>query len=250
MKLKLGYKIVLAFIVLIVVLGVVNVLTVSSILDDRMHKDLETTEVLFAKSISNRIFKQVIDGSSLAITDLLFDEKKLREEKIEYIAVFDKGGYLISHTYLTAMPKRVIKLNNEFGDEKDYNVEEINEGELFVYDVSVPVMEGIQQVGTVHVGYEGSYMQGIKNDLVNSSIIWTSIIGAIAIVFALILSYFIVSPLRKLTNAANMIAKGNLDVELPKIRTKDEIRDLSEALKGILAAVQFLTDEISESEKT
>ncbi|MCK4997302.1 cache domain-containing protein [Candidatus Pacearchaeota archaeon] len=54
-------------------------------------------------------------------------------------------------------------------------------------------------------------------------------------------------PLTRLKGVADEITKGNLDVEMPEIKTKDEIYDLNEGIKGILAAVEFLTGEVEKA---
>ncbi len=72
---------------------------------------------------------------------------------------------------------------------------------------------------------------------------------AIALVVAVGISYTITSPLRKLTAAANELSSGNVDVTMPEIKSRDEIYELNESLKGVLAAVQFLTMEASSRQE-
>ena len=64
-----------------------------------------------------------------------------------------------------------------------------------------------------------------------------------------IISLIITKPLTQLTDMSNKISEGNLDVTLPEIKTKDEIYDLNESMKGVLAAVELLTDIANEHNK-
>ena len=44
---------------------------------------------------------------------------------------------------------------------------------------------------------------------------------------------------------ANELSNGNIDVSVPDIRTKDEIHDLSEAIRGVIAALTTLLGEFA-----
>lgn len=71
----------------------------------------------------------------------------------------------------------------------------------------------------------------------------------LSIVIAVFISLIITKPLTQLTDVSNKISEGNLDVTLPEIKTKDEIYDLNESMKGVLAAVELLTDIANERNK-
>ncbi|MDF1532333.1 MAG: HAMP domain-containing protein [ANME-2 cluster archaeon] len=71
----------------------------------------------------------------------------------------------------------------------------------------------------------------------------------LSIVIAVFISLIITRPLTKLTDVSNKISEGNLDVTLPEIKTKDEIYELNESMKGVLAAVELLTDVANEHNK-
>ena len=61
---------------------------------------------------------------------------------------------------------------------------------------------------------------------------------------ARVLTALIVRPLRSLTVVANELSNGNVDVELPDIQTRDEIRDLADAIRGVMAALVTLVGEV------
>lgn len=64
------------------------------------------------------------------------------------------------------------------------------------------------------------------------------------IILGLVAANTISHPIRKLTKVANVISEGNVDVDIPQIKTRDEIYDLAESLKAVLAAVDFFRDEL------
>lgn len=81
-------------------------------------------------------------------------------------------------------------------------------------------------------------IKDIKNTILLSTLLFllfATIIGAIA-------SSKISGPIKKLNEAGKKIANNNLNTEIPKIKTNDELKDLSETL-------QILLDKIKSSKK-
>lgn len=237
---KLIYKFILSVIFIIILLSAANSITTSFVLENLQEERLKTAEVLFAKSLSNRIFRDVIEEKTFELTGLLFDEKKLREEKTEYILIFNKKGYLLAHTYLGTMPKYFLKLKNDFGSKEEYRLEKIKNKEIFVYDIAVPVKEGIKQVGTIHFGIKGRYIQNIIKTASTSSLIVTSIVSLIAIFIALLISRVMIKPLIELNEVAVEIGKGNLDVKI-EVKSNDEIGQLASSFNKMAEDLKKIT---------
>lgn len=66
----------------------------------------------------------------------------------------------------------------------------------------------------------------------------------VVVVLGLFAANSISKPIRELTKVANVISEGNVDVEIPKIKTRDEIYDLGESMKAVLAAVDFFRETL------
>lgn len=123
---------------------------------------------------------------------------------------------------------------------------------------------GYKQVMEVYVpiAYEGK-VEGVieayyKMDFINEHIAETTrlvliliAVSAVSMLLSvyLILQIVIISPVTKLKQVSNKVSNGDLDIQLPDIKSKDEIRDLNEALKGVFAAIEFLTDEIKNKDR-
>jgi methyl-accepting chemotaxis protein len=79
------------------------------------------------------------------------------------------------------------------------------------------------------------------------------IIGASIILAGLIILFFsrtIIKDINNLTRVSNKISQGKLDIQLPIIKSKNEIYELNEALKSVIAAVEFLKDYAEEQQST
>ncbi|HNT29473.1 MAG TPA: hypothetical protein PKL83_00795 [bacterium] len=84
-----------------------------------------------------------------------------------------------------------------------------------------------------------------KQDFLSSRI-YIIIAGAISAA-TLIILYFsstIIKDLNKITKVAQEVSKGNPNVTIPEIKTKSEIYELNEGMKSVLAAVEFLTENV------
>ncbi|MBE7435618.1 MAG: HAMP domain-containing protein [Anaerolineales bacterium] len=96
----------------------------------------------------------------------------------------------------------------------------------------VPILVGNQQVGTLLPVYAGTNVSNPAGDFISSVNHSTWLAGVIAAVVALVLGsilfFQIVSPVQKLTNAAQKIAAGDLGQRIPT-QSQDEIGTLATA---------------------
>ena len=242
---RLTPKIVSAFVAFIVLFGTVSAVSTSLILDHRMRREVETGEVAFTRSLAARLFKSIKERDLPVVTDALLDELELRPEKLAYLMVLDAQGRRLAHTFLSPIPKQLSGLpQQQPSGATAYLVHRIDDRTLNVYDVSVPVMEGITAIGSVHLGLRGEYLEGIKTDLIRMTAIATTAVGLVALLVALWLTRRIVEPVRQLTHVANQLSAGNLDVKLPNLQSHDEIQELEASLKAVLAAVETLMADL------
>ena len=71
------------------------------------------------------------------------------------------------------------------------------------------------------------------------------IIGLSILIAGLIILFFsrtIIKDIKNLTKATSKISQGELDIQLPEIKSRNEIYELNEGLKSVVAAVEFLKD--------
>ncbi|MBN2804133.1 MAG: HAMP domain-containing protein [Deltaproteobacteria bacterium] len=78
----------------------------------------------------------------------------------------------------------------------------------------------------------------------NTILVITLITIFFVIILSLIVANTITRPLRALTKVANIISEGTVNVKIPEIKTRDEIYDLGESLKAVLAAVDLFQTEL------
>lgn len=75
------------------------------------------------------------------------------------------------------------------------------------------------------------------------------LIGIVTVFSAIIFAHSITRPIKRLTDASNKVAEGDLDVEIPEIKSKDEIQNLSGAIGMLIGAIKFLKKEKESTTK-
>lgn len=233
---KIRYKILLGFIFIILAVVSANFFTINVLFKTLQQKRLETSEVVLAQAMSKKIYRLVIKKKIPRITELIFSEKSIREHKLDYILVFDKKGYLLAHTYIKQMPRDLININNFFSKEEKYRLTKINIPGLNVYNISVPILEGIKQVGTIHLGVAQNYVENIITPASKMAFIFWAItifIILLAVFTAFILSFNITWPLQQFEQFTKQVSEGGMNQQL-HIATRDEIGSLITSFNTML----------------
>jgi HAMP domain-containing protein len=88
--------------------------------------------------------------------------------------------------------------------------------------------------------------EGVQTE--NTILAVTLVTILVVVILGIFAANSISKPIRELTRVANVISDGNVDVEIPVIKTKDEIYDLGESMKAVLAAVDFLRETLGMNE--
>ncbi len=76
---------------------------------------------------------------------------------------------------------------------------------------------------------------GVRNNILMVSLLFL----VVAIIVGVVASRAITNPIKKLTVALNKVAEGDLDAEIPEIKTKDEIGELSDSASLLVGAIKF-----------
>ncbi len=112
--------------------------------------------------------------------------------------------------------------------------EETGEGTMHL---AFPSFSGDQLLGIVYLSQPLSDVSAVLHDLQSRLLISTGIALALSAIVALLLSRAISNPLRRLTKAANAVAHGQLDQQVP-VNSNDEIGQLSQTFNDMTTRLQ------------
>ncbi|WP_136809865.1 ATP-binding protein [Desulfosediminicola flagellatus] len=237
---KLKYKITILISLLLLLTTAANYLLISRTVHQVQIKRLESAEVILGRSLAHSIYRMLIEKDIDQITAILFHEKNLRSEKIAYLAVSDLNEHFVAHTFLSEMPKEIHVLPCHFEQDEHYRITKIATAHLSVYDITVPIREGILQVGSLHVGIRYSFISEFASPLQKASSLTLIIAGILALIsLALVFatSAVITASLTRLEENAIRLSNGEFDVEV-QVSSHDEIGRLGQAFEKMRTNIQ------------
>lgn len=118
-----------------------------------------------------------------------------------------------------------------------------------ICEFATPFFFNGENVGTFVVGFSQTNMKEQIDNAISIMLYKIRIIVIVTMIFGLLLSYLLgysfARPIKMLTNAAEQISKGNLDVEI-KVNRKDEIGQLSNTFNNMAKQIKEL-DSMKDS---
>ncbi len=187
------------------------------------------------RGVSNAMYLAALSTSPL----LMYDYPKLeqnvdevaKEPDVAYAIIADKSGKIMAHSEQDELIGQILEdpISRKAADSSDQLIQEFqfeHTGEE-IWDIAYPIYQGSTKWGMVRIGFSKESLQAeiIRNrrDIFILSLIALIIAGTAATVIADRIS----GPIRKLSEGALSISKGNLNQEI-SIHTGDEIEELSE----------------------
>ena len=180
----------------------------------------------------------------------------------EQVKVFDQLGKMVakkeSKEYLAALQdlsKKYDDVRNRVRQAMAASNQNLatdimaNEGEPIVDSFS----KTIGQFHTVAKDYSESTVAEANTSTSQTKIVayTVSVIALIlSVLLGIVLARAISKPVNALATAASEISKGNLAVEVPEVRTKDEIGDLAKAFSIMVANIRELLHGITNASQT
>ncbi|MDP2216063.1 MAG: HAMP domain-containing protein [Methanolobus sp.] len=272
---SLETKLTVSFMVLILLVSMstfaFTVHEAKTAISDQMKEELFLTAKIMSSQIDGDLLNQINvkeDTENEAFMQVYQKLEDLRGDNTDiityvYIMRLDKEGnarFIVDANYLED------GIIDVYADQlyEDAPIEDISMGMLEPYVSGEPYTD---EWGTFMTGYSPIYdsngdiagVLGVDFDIATvkekqdflSSLVYYILIGSILAASSVIM-YFsrtIIKDLNSITQVARSISNGELNVDLPTIRSKSEIYELNEGMRSVLAVVEFLTDEIDGKSK-
>ena len=150
-------KVLFSTTLIVVLLGIAVFFVVRWVLLPSLTSELKKRGVAIAQSIAGRSRGSILVEDKPMLTSLIFDEKHLEERRlfISYIFILDNNQVVLAHTFIGEFPSWIVKANLLLPDQlRSVKPVIIPEGQI--YDIAVPVKEGIYQIGDRSCGFKQS----------------------------------------------------------------------------------------------
>jgi len=187
------------------------------------------------------------------LISLIFDARLgVRKHLVDYVYITDKQDKILAHTFITDFPVKLLN-SNPIEPEKTDGIVLLRLEGKFVYDVAVPVTEGIYRIGSVHIGLEKQHIDQLIGKLRTT---FLGFVSAVTILFFIIshhLSKYITQPIRELIKVSDEISRGNFKIthnldSVDSMGIKDEVRQLSTSFMNMTNRIMDSQAKLTESE--
>ena len=196
----------------IVLISVLIALFTRWILISTLTGELKLRGLGIAQSIAESSRSYLLTRDIPNLTSLIFDAR-LGERRllINYVYITDKQGAVVSHTFTRPFPE-MLRTANILQPGQSHAIELIHTGPEDIYDVAVPVLEGIYEIGSVHIGLYKEHIDRLIGKLRTTFLGFISVVVVIFFAISHVLARYITRPIAQLTRLSDDISRGNFDV--------------------------------------
>ncbi len=196
----------------IVLISLLIALFTRWILISSLTGELKLRGLGIAQSIAESSRTYLLTRDIPKLTSLIFDAR-LGERRflINYVYITDKQGEVVSHTFTRPFPD-MLRTVNTLRPGQSHGIELIHTGPEDIYDVAVPVLEGIYEIGSVHIGLYKKHIDQLIGKLRTTFLGFISVVIVIFFGISHVLARYITRPITQLTRLSDDISRGNFDI--------------------------------------
>ena len=213
-----------------------------------LTSELKQRGLGIGQSIAESSRSYILTKDIPQLTSLVFDARLGgRRELVSYVFISGKQDQVLAHTYTSEFPPGLAR-SNPIAPAAAQSIRLLNTTGDAVYDVAVPVNEGIYRIGSVHVGLYKKHIDQLIGKLRTTFLGFISASTVLFFIISHALSKYITRPITELTKVSDEISRGNFDFRPDLVRgirrsgVRDEVRQLASSFLN-------MTDHIKESRR-
>jgi len=256
-KVPLFWKFALISIVGVAIFGFINVYLLWTSVYKTFDKEIDKRVKVLAKIVADKALNPMVYGDNLELNNIL-DEIKQSDSSIVYIFIINNTNDLVAQTYDISVPKSLLDINALKTGK--YNIKVINT-EHYKYqtirDIAYPILNG--EVGTVRLGIAENHIHEQMQEATTNMIIMIVTFFIIGLSGAFIFSYIITTPIKKISQKAqiidfNLIESEDYNIDSRKylsffgIRINDEMDVLVSKFSEMIIRLQNSYTELKETQ--
>lgn len=213
-RLSLRNKLLFSMLVAVLFISVTIAFVARWILVSSLTHELEMRGSAIAHSVAERGASHILDNNTPPLLSLIFDEVRLHERRdlISYIFIEDQQGTVLAHTLTRPLPESLRRNRLPAGAEESTQL--LEDGDRSIYDIAVPINEGLYRIGAVHVGLNKDHIDSLVSKLRLTFLGFISGVVVVTLFLSGYLTRHIARPVTRLTRLADEISQGNFDVPL------------------------------------
>lgn len=223
----------------------------SFLIEDRVYKVTELSEIQNATSLQGLYIRSYVLRQDSADLENLTTQRETIAEKIGEIEGLFRTADM--QEQINTLKENQALYNDYVSQVIDYiDNDEFEKANNMLFEFAVPANRSIQQTINSIVDFQKEQMHTTSDETTASAkisktlMITISVIGILlASCLAIFITLNITRPLHRLTNAAHVIANGDLREEDVHVKTNDEIGELADAFNAMKASLSSLISNVS-----
>jgi PAS domain S-box-containing protein len=250
-KWNLKNKILFSILAVIMLVSIFIALLARYILISSLTRELEVRGLSIAHSIAERSTGPILTKDKPTLISMVFEESQVGERKtlVGYIFILDTEQEVLASTFIRPFPE-TLRYANIIPAGKKHSIKLLEFEDQSAYDVAVPVLEGIYDVGSVHVGLSKEHIDSVVGKL---RMTFLSFIALIILIMTFItdrLSRNITRPITQLIRMSEEISRDNMDFSIEiHGRAGDEVLQLANSFTHMVQHIKEYRDEIKRSQQ-
>jgi serine phosphatase RsbU (regulator of sigma subunit) len=225
----IGLKVQITVLVILFLTGIISVFSWTVATNERqmLLAEVRLRALLQARNIAMSSSKMLLLESSEFELRAIVSSAIKADPNILSIALVDAEGIIVGHTEVSNIDMRYERISglNAIADDASFSEGETVSESAGVFEVSVPVTNLSETVGTVHLQYSKDEVQ-LAVDRMNVRMMRIGLVAiAVGAVVSLLLALHITHPVSLLTKSVEAFGRGNLDARI-KINSAREIQIL------------------------
>jgi len=210
-QLPLFWKFAIISTIIVVIFGSINIFLLWNSVYQSFEKEIDKRCTVLAKIIAEKSLTPIVYNDALNLHNIL-DEIKQSDPSISYIFILNNNNELIAHTYGINIPKGLIGANDLISTNYNIKLIETNNYDYpIIRDIAFPILNG--ELGIVRLGIVEEH---IRQEMIRATkylMLMMVSFFIFGIIGAFFFSHLITSPIKKISQKAQIIDFNSIDLE-------------------------------------
>lgn len=197
--------------IIVLIFGSINIFLLWNSVYKSFEQEIDKRCTVLAKIIAEKALTPLVYNDDLSLHNIV-DEIKQSDPSISYIFIVNSNYELIAHTYDINIPKGLMAANElKDGHTSIKLIQSNNYKYPIIRDIAFPILNG--ELGTVRLGIVEEHIQHELRSASNYLILMMFFFLIFGILGAFFFSHLITSPIKKISNKAQIINLNSIDSE-------------------------------------
>ncbi len=202
-RIPIFWKFALMSIIIVTIFGFINLYMLWSSVYTSFEKEIDKRCKVLAKIVSDKALTPMVYEDNLSLYNIL-DEIKQSDPSISYIFILNNANHLVAQTYDIKLPEGLVNANSV--KSKPFSIKVIRTNNYkypVIRDIAYPILNG--EIGTVRLGIVEEHIQQEIDEATSNLLIMIFAFLAIGLIGALVFSYLITAPIKRISQYEQII---------------------------------------------